>query len=141
MKSRECKYCSELYDISNRTDRSEYCSPKCRAKYNSKKQQDKRSNDKVAMIEYIYKRYKASAKRRNLRFNLSKEYFINNVNAECHYCGEKIELVSFDRINSNNGYTEDNIVPCCKQCNTMKWDYTKKEFIEQCKRIIDNCIV
>lgn len=136
---RECNNCGKLYDTSKKTLRSKYCSSKCRAKYNTVKKIKARLNNKGAMIDYIFKRYKASAKKRNLLFKLDKDYFIKNVNANCYYCGLNIALVSFDRIDSGLGYTLDNVVPCCQHCNTMKWNYTKDEFIEQCKRIVNNC--
>lgn len=40
-----------------------------------------------------------------------------------------------DRINSNKCYTKNNCVPCCEMCNWMKNNYSRKEFLEQVKRI------
>lgn len=30
-----------------------------------------------------------------------------------------------------------NVVACCSMCNQMKWNYSKKEFLEQIKRICE----
>jgi len=40
-----------------------------------------------------------------------------------------------DRINSNIGYIEGNIVPCCKHCNTAKNTMSDSEFREWIKKI------
>lgn len=41
----------------------------------------------------------------------------------CYYCGELREYNGIDRIDSNIGYEDNNIVPCCEICNKMKSNY------------------
>jgi len=41
-----------------------------------------------------------------------------------------------DRIDSDNGYTSKNCVPCCSQCNTAKMDYSEKQFIDHAIKIV-----
>ena len=36
----------------------------------------------------------------------------------CFYCGE--ESTGLDRVENNKGYTNANVVPCCKECNRLK---------------------
>jgi hypothetical protein len=42
----------------------------------------------------------------------------------CHYCGNYIGDGGYglDRKDSNLGYTLENIVPCCRECNITKMD-------------------
>lgn len=35
-----------------------------------------------------------------------------------------------DRIDSNDGYVQGNVVPCCKYCNMAKMDRTQDEFLK-----------
>ena len=44
-----------------------------------------------------------------------------------------VRINGIDRINSDKGYTIDNCVPCCAQCNHMKLDYTTEEFLTKIK--------
>lgn len=46
------------------------------------------------------------------------------LDADCHYCGQHIETLgsSLDRKDSDKGYTLDNVVPCCGDCNKVKND-------------------
>ena len=67
----------------------------------------------------------------------------------CHYCGIKPNLVvkngignnidlinGLDRINSKKGYTVDNTVTCCSQCNYAKREMDINQFINFIKRIV-----
>jgi len=102
---------------------------------NGKKQQRKyRQKSPLAMFSL----YKASAKKRGLTFNISKETFVHMIYSSCSYCGyhpEKPERNGIDRIDNNKGYFKMNIVPCCKLCNQMKSKRTVIEFINQCFKI------
>jgi hypothetical protein len=53
----------------------------------------------------------------------------------CHYCGDEIQGVGIDRVNSNLGYSEDNCVPCCQICNEMKLDYPLSDWLKQVRKI------
>jgi hypothetical protein len=87
-----------------------------------------------------YSQYKYNASKRNIDFNLLKKEFINLISEKCYYCGteglnEKYNTVGaggIDRIDSSISYTINNCVSCCGQCNEMKLDYTKKEFLDKC---------
>ncbi len=85
-----------------------------------------------------YTKYKAAAKFRNYKWNLTKEQFISFWEKDCHYCGDKVEGVGIDRIDNLQGYNMDNCVPCCNQCNMMKKSYSMEEFITKCKQIVQN---
>lgn len=91
--------------------------------------------------------YKNSAKRRNLNFDLSEDYFFSLITDNCGYCGSppslenvnknhKIFLNGIDRIDNNLGYINDNVMPCCHICNKAKGELTLIEF----KNWINNLI-
>jgi 5-methylcytosine-specific restriction endonuclease McrA len=77
-------------------------------------------------------RYRIDAQKRGHSFELTKEQFIKLVDSECFYCGvrdsqfithrenEKHYFNGIDRIDNRNGYVIDNVVSCCKKCNTKK---------------------
>ncbi len=98
--------------------------------------------------EYKYR----DKKRHNGNFNISPYKFRELTSQDCHYCGQKPQSKmnrrteatyiynGLDRINSDKGYTVDNVVPCCRTCNIMKSDLTVKEFKEQVKKINENFV-
>jgi hypothetical protein len=78
-----------------------------------------------------YPEYRNQAKRRNIPFELSKEYFINLATSPCKYCkATPNPVMGVDRIDSTQGYTEMNTVPCCTSCNYAKHTKTEDEFKE-----------
>lgn len=58
-------------------------------------------------------------------------------NNKCVYCGDIIETIGLDRIDSAKGYELENIQPCCTFCNSMKSNKNEKDFLNQCKKIIN----
>jgi len=72
----------------------------------------------------------STAKKRCLHVSLSKqEYELLTTNQNCHYCEEKLPEAGhgLDRIDSEQGYTIDNVVPCCTTCNMILRDMPKPE--------------
>ena len=82
-----------------------------------------------------YLSYKGGALRRGLGFLISEEAFSAFWQQPCVYCGAEILTVGLDRVDSDRGYIEGNIVPCCTACNYSKRTYTAKEYIERCHRV------
>jgi hypothetical protein len=82
--------------------------------------------------------YITTAKKRNIEWDLTKDEFESYWGKDCYYCGEKINGIGIDRIDSNVGYIKKNIVPCCYQCNIIKMDYTYDEFISKIKKIYNH---
>lgn len=94
----------------------------------------------------LYYEYIKMAKKRNINFELTKEYFREIVNKNCYYCGiePKQNFKSnknayghyvyngVDRLNSdkNIGYIPENVVPCCGNCNKAKMDMSEENFKE-----------
>ena len=105
----------------------------------------------------LYKRYKSSAARRSIAFNISLEDFINVAGKPCSFCGDGLSKYSkwqepwtqakgrfitveekktyiitktgVDRIDSKIGYVPDNIQPCCGNCNRAKMDLSQEDFL------------
>ena len=53
---------------------------------------------------------------------ISVDYFINHIaNAPCKYCGKQAYgLIGCNRVSNLEGHTIDNVVPCCKSCNSRE---------------------
>ena len=85
--------------------------------------------------EFIFKRYVASAKKRNKPFFLTKHFFKALINSPCAYCFSNKSLSGIDRIENEQGYTYDNCLPCCKICNRAKHTLKYFEFDEWMENI------
>jgi hypothetical protein len=105
--------------------------------------------------------YKNGAKKRGFDWSLSYEDFVRISTKPCVYCGSEpkkwdcmtnspslrkdspnvnpgdyeIYFTGIDRYNSKLGYTVENSVPCCKNCNRAKSDMSFDEFKEHIKKI------
>lgn len=85
-----------------------------------------------------YNVYKKNANNRNIDFSITFEEFMKYWKIDCFYCALPIETIGIDRIDNTKGYTVENIRACCAICNRMKMAQTEKDFIEQCKLIVNN---
>jgi hypothetical protein len=93
----------------------------------------------------IFCEYRLQAKKRNLKFDLSKEEFKKLIESNCYYCGSEpsntkirnknLLYSGIDRINNNEGYNIYNCVPCCKICNRAKTNLSYEEFINWINKI------
>ena len=105
----------------------------------------------------LYTKYKKRAKERNLSFSLTKAQFKILSQQKCSYCNvvprQRIHQYTnrvvkpdhgdyvyngIDRLNSRIGYTKDNCVPCCGQCNWGKGNMTSIKFLAWIKSIYEN---
>lgn len=80
--------------------------------------------------------YKSGSKARGIGFVLSLEQFMRYWQQPCHYCGDVVPTIGLDRVDSDKGYTPENIVSCCEHCNYMKLEYPKELFFEHCFKIL-----
>lgn len=70
------------------------------------------------------------SRRRGLEFTLTFEQYAELITKSCHYCEGPLPQTAYglDRVNNTRGYTIENVVPCCKECNRLKGDqYTSEE--------------
>jgi hypothetical protein len=113
----------------------------------------KKSRHKVAKedagYKSLYSSYKCNAKNRKLQFDVTFEHFMNLLKDNCFYCNSEPSNIYFksyyntpyngvDRINNELGYTNDNIVSCCKICNISKNNYSTEVFFDWIQRISRN---
>lgn len=80
--------------------------------------------------------YKSSARKRGKIFTLTEADIIHLWNQPCTYCGEPINGVGLDRVDNSIGYTPENVVSCCKTCNTMKLHLSVDEWVNRMRMII-----
>lgn len=97
----------------------------------------------------LYNKYKREAIQRGYEFNLNKSIFKLLTSSNCYYCntnpkqslnyktcnGEYI-YNGIDRKDNNIGYTINNVVSCCGECNLMKGRLNNKQFLEKIKTIL-----
>lgn len=88
-----------------------------------------RKRTKYAVANKLHD-YKKNDTRKNLQFDISKEFMQNALDSDCVYCGFK--ATGLDRKNNNIGHIESNCVPCCGVCNTTKmnnFSFEEMQFI------------
>jgi hypothetical protein len=87
-------------------------------------------------FEWCYRTLVRSAKERGIEVCLAYEGFLEYTNVkECHYCKGQVEWLPFgnkqrkhsvacnlDRKDGSLGYSQENLVVCCKTCNRIKGD-------------------
>lgn len=103
----------------------------------------------LASFNSKYAETKYSARQRGLEFSITKEEFRKITSKSCEYCGRAPEQYSkkyhikgepyyhngLDRVDNSLGYTVDNVVSCCRQCNIAKNSYSQQEFFDWVKRV------
>ncbi len=88
--------------------------------------------------------------RRGLANELTIQQFIDAIRQPCRYCGRvgvgELVLKSgqsrryngLDRRDNRHGYTSENIVTCCKTCNSMKGQMTEAEFLQHIQIVMEH---
>lgn len=89
-------------------------------------------------VERHYRIYSSGATRRNLAFEISIETFGELVNSPCIYCGyhKEHEAIGIDRVDNTRGYIDNNVVPCCADCNQMKGTRSLDDYIARMEQIL-----
>jgi len=95
-------------------------------------EKQKRKNKISSMLSA----YKLKDKKKNVSFNLTKEFFEKNIISQpCIYCGS-IENIGCDRIDNEKGHTVENVIPACYICNSVR----NNHFTVQEMKMIGNTI-
>ena len=110
----------------------------------------RREDSRPAFLRHLIS-YKSNAKSRGLRFDLTNDEFKAIASENCFYCGASPEYRTppkewqsgghwsgVDRIDNSLGYSIDNCVPCCRQCNWAKRDMTQEEFYLWTAKVISS---
>jgi len=95
--------------------------------------------------KYIYNELKLH-KRNDTKVELTFEEFLDVIKVrDCHYCGEELNYEEYSRVwgkinsrahqldrkDNNLGYSKENVVTCCWECNRLKSNrFTYEEFIQ-----------
>lgn len=118
----------------------------------------------AASYSALIRRYKRGAIVRGISFELTIDQCMFLFKQNCYYCGEQpspfnvyqtkdknhfkltynsdavkeawVVANGIDRLNPAIGYTSDNSVSCCTQCNYAKLDYSEEEFIKHCYSVV-----
>lgn len=117
-------------------------------------------NREEALLRNLYSHIKTRYKKRYGDKILDFDKFVELSKKNCHYCNEKpshfindyrhdkdkhgrLKKVSdtvvfyngLDRIDSNIGYLEENVVPCCKRCNIAKSNFDYNSFLNWVEKV------
>ena len=85
--------------------------------------------DNPAFNAYCNRR--ARAKKRKVPWNLSREWYLDNIwDKRCFY-GDHAAEGGIDRLDSKRGYDPDNCVPCCFVCNAIKGTQTLEQMYQR----------
>lgn len=119
-----------------------------------------RRSPKDAAYKLLYDSCKNSAKFRGLAFELTEQQHASLVVLPCTHCGTPPERYNpylcahysrvsesrkaeawivkngLDRVDNSFGYSMENCVPSCSQCNYGRQDYSVKEYYEHCERVV-----
>ena len=66
---------------------------------------------------------KADAKEGKRTWRITLDEYKELLHQNCHYCNKELlpaTGVNLDRIDSSKGYTLDNVLPCCGDCNIIR---------------------
>ena len=90
----------------------------------------------------LFTRSKIGAKAREIDFTLSFEEYTSLRSLPCYYCEGPLPEAGcgLDRINSDAGYVQGNVRPCCGKCNQAKNDLTDNEFKQHILAIYNHWI-
>lgn len=157
----KCK-CGADIEITSRSIKNQSV-PSCGCKRPLNKGRCKKSPLERTLNKY-YSDYVYRAKKSNLKWEIDEFTFNKLVRSHCEYCGiepcrsiniydrkrfknvkskeskkrhEKgIAIVNgIDRIDSDEGYTRENVVSCCQDCNYGKYTKTPEQFLNWIKRV------
>jgi len=98
--------------------------------------------------------YKINAKKRRFKWELSTDQFRKLSTSPCHYCGTPhsksydkspkngtkrlngaFVCNGIDRVDRLKGYSIENCVPCCQDCNVSKGTKTVTQFIDWIRKV------
>lgn len=78
----------------------------------------------------VFHDYRFRSRIKNYFFDLTMEQLSKIIQKDCFYCAKppaksnsrrgKFRYNGLDRKNHNRGYTMDNVIPCCKECNGIR---------------------
>jgi hypothetical protein len=102
-----------------------------------KKEIKEQDRTKLRDMRRRFSMSKSSAKKRHKDWGISLEQFAALNALPCHYCGGALNEtgIGLDRVDNDNGYKIDNVVPCCGTCNRAKHIMSRIEFLHWVERV------
>lgn len=113
--------------------------------------QHRKMNDLPSSFNGVFHGYKRGAIKRGYYFSLTDTLCYELMQQNCYYCGapphktakfnknldNSFTYNGLDRVDNAKGYSDDNVVPCCFNCNRAKAGMTQQEFLEWVRRVYD----
>lgn len=153
----DCGYVSEI-DRYRLTKHPSHTCRKCRHLVVASKNRARYLKGDEASARQLVQRYRDTAKRRGIVFELDLQEAISMMRLECCYCGAPpsnqylrsyrsrllpraeehrtpFTYSGLDRVNSTLGYVKHNVVSCCSACNRAKSDMPYPQFEAWLRRI------
>lgn len=117
-----------------------------------------RKPDGVSGFNSLLNNYKHRSSKYGREWELSEDEFRHITSQNCFYCDREPSQISvpssilyeetriacryifngIDRVDTSRGYTVDNVVPCCKFCNTAKSNLSLSDFYTLIEKIYLN---
>ena len=151
--------CGEFFNSREHKLGSRYGCHSCTNRKTTIERADRRTGiDHIGLKNRLLKEYKCGAVKWKLEFSLTFDEFVNLLEGDCVYCGVKPRVYAYqkqymqkgkpewahngiDRIDSSKGYTIDNCVSCCTECNYAKHEMSVVEYKEFIKRVYNFLIL
>ena len=97
----------------------------------------------------VLSNYISRAKLKGIDWSLDDDLFFQLTSCDCHYCGAKPSNMEnrndsqymysgIDRVDNSLGYTDGNVVPCCRECNVAKNDRNAEEYLSHIRKIFNH---
>lgn len=101
-------------------------------KKNNPDYQNEYRNTPMGRAGYLVSTYQQNDKKYNRgKCTLTAQWIVDNIfTSKCHWCKETDwHKLGCDRIDNDLPHTEDNVVPCCEECNTKRGTMNYEEFL------------
>lgn len=83
------------------------------------------------LVRRLYSVLKSRARSRGIDFELTRDEVQHLTSEDCWYCGapptnlldyggSQLRYSGLDRLDAQLGYAVDNVVPCCRFCNSLR---------------------
>jgi hypothetical protein len=135
-----CKPCCKKYkkvSYIKQRERME-ADPGFRDAFNERSRRNSRLWEERHPLQARIRFYRNNAKRRGIEYDLDPLLFEDLSTDRCFYCHADPEPFNgVDRVDNTKGYTENNVVSCCKTCNLAKKELTREEFESWAMRVAD----
>jgi len=98
-------------------------------RYEAKPEVKERAKAKARNLMVRYNRFLSYGKRRGYQILLSFDEWSELITNLCFYCELELQKTGsgLDRKNNEPFYSKDNVVPCCRKCNSIKGHDTSFE--------------